>query len=139
MAAGDGGWGWRLGMSEPWVAESVDELVRGATDRRAVRSSDAKSGASFETLTIGGRACFLKVLSADSDWIMRCTGNRSHWEFTVWRAGLYQDVPAVIDPAMIGMALDETQTRAAAVGHADARLLRLPGPGRRRPDRRHPA
>ncbi len=96
-------------MSEPWVAESVDELVRGATDRRSVRSSDAKSGALFETLTIGGRACFFKVLSADSDWIMRCTGNRNHWEFTVWRSGLYQDVPAVIDPAMIGMALDHTQ------------------------------
>ena len=76
-----------------------------------MRSSDAKSGATFETLTIDGRSCFLKVVSADSDWIMRCTGNTSHWEFTVWRAGLYADVPTVIDPAMIGMALDDIGDR----------------------------
>jgi hypothetical protein len=90
----------------PWVAASVDELLRGATDRVGVRTSDAKSGASFERLLVDGRRCFLKVLSADDDWIMRVTGNTSHWELTVWRAGLYHRTPDVIDHAMIGMALD---------------------------------
>jgi hypothetical protein len=99
-------------MSEPWVAGSIEELVRGASDRRPVRSSDAKSGATFETLTLDGIACFLKVLSADTDWIMRCTGNTSHWEFLVWRAGLYDQVPEVIDSAVLGMALDRTATGA---------------------------
>ncbi len=45
------------------VANSVDtieELLAGATDRRPVRSSDAKSGADFELLTIQGRSCFLR-------------------------------------------------------------------------------
>ena len=93
------------------VANSVDtieELAAGATDRRPVRSSDAKSGADFELLTIDGRSCFLKVLDAESDWIMRVTGNTDHWEYKVWRAGLYHRFPDVIDHTIIAMALDTT-------------------------------
>ena len=40
-----------------------------------MHSSDAKSGASFEKLIIDGRRCFLKLVSAQDDWIMRVTGN----------------------------------------------------------------
>ena len=93
------------------VANSVDtieELAAGATDRRPVRTSDAKSGADFELLTIEGRSCFLKVLDAESDWIMRVTGNTDHWEHKVWRAGLYHRFPDVIDHTIIAMALDTT-------------------------------
>ena len=73
--------------------DTIEELAAGATDRRPVRSSDAKSGADFELLTIDGRSCFLKVLDAESDWIMRVTGNTDHWEHKVWRAGLYHRFP----------------------------------------------
>ena len=90
----------------PWIAGSLDELVAGATDRVEVRTSDAKSGARFERLVIDGRRCFLKVLSAEDDWIMRVTGNTSNWEFKVWRAGLYAQTPSVIDHTMLGMALE---------------------------------
>ena len=93
------------------VANSVDtieKLVAGAKDRRSVRSSDAKSGADFELLTILGRSCFLKVLDTESDWIMRVTGNTDHWEHKVWRAGLYHHFPDVIDHTIIAMALDTT-------------------------------
>ena len=89
-----------------WVAASLDELIAGATNRVPVRTDDAKSGAMFERLTIEGKPHFLKLLSADSDWIMRITGNTTNWEFTVWKAGLYQQVPDVIDHAMVGMALE---------------------------------
>ena len=34
----------------PRIADSLDELVAGATDRVEVRTSDAKSGARFERL-----------------------------------------------------------------------------------------
>jgi len=87
---------------------TIEELVAGATDRRPVRSSDAKSGADFELLTLDDRSCFLKVLDAESDWIMRVTGNTDHWEHKVWRAGLYQRFPDVIDHTIIAMALDTT-------------------------------
>lgn len=90
----------------PWIAGSLDELIAGATDRVEVRTSDAKSGARFERLVIDGRPCFLKVLSAEDDWIMRVTGNTSNWEFKVWRAGIYAQTPSVIDHTMLGMALE---------------------------------
>jgi hypothetical protein len=88
--------------------DTIEELVAGATGRRPVRTSDAKSGADFELLTIDGRSCFLKVLDAESDWIMRVTGNTDHWEHKVWRAGLYHRFPDVIDHTIIAMALDTT-------------------------------
>jgi hypothetical protein len=94
----------------PWVAGSIEELTAGATHRVTTHSTDAKSGARFERLTIEGVRYFLKVLSPQSDWIMRCTGNTTHWEFRAWRAGLYQAVPEVIDPAMVGMALETTES-----------------------------
>ena len=93
-------------LDAPWVAATLDELIVGATERTTVRTDDAKSGASFERLQIGGSSHFLKVLSAESDWIMRVTGNTTNWEHTVWRNGLYQRVPEEIDHAIVGMALE---------------------------------
>jgi hypothetical protein len=86
------------------AAASIEELTAGATDRIAVRTLDAKSGARFERLTIGGQPHFLKVLSAADDWIMRVTGNTTNWELQVWEAGLYDQVPGVIDHTIVGMA-----------------------------------
>ena len=78
---------------DPWVTTSVAELLRDATECRPVLTVDGKSGARFEKLVIKNRPCFLKVLSTDSDWIMRCTGNTSYWEFQVWSAGRYHATP----------------------------------------------
>lgn len=80
--------------------------MAGATDRVEVRTDDAKSGAHFERLVIDGRARFLKVLTAEDDWIMRMTGNTTNWEFQVWRAGIYGDLPSSIDHTVLGMALE---------------------------------
>ncbi len=90
----------------PWIAASLDELIAGATDRTPLQPPDARSGAVFERLTIDSEPYFLKLLSADTDWIMRCTGNTTNWEFKVWQAGLYHRTPEVIDHAMVGMALE---------------------------------
>jgi hypothetical protein len=90
----------------PRVASSIDELISGATDRVAINPADGKSGNSYELLAIGGARYFLKILSYEADWIMRCTGNTDHWEFKAWRAGLYDRCPAEVDHAMVGMALD---------------------------------
>ena len=94
--------------------DTIEELAAGATDRRPVRSTDAKSGAEFELLTVDGRPCFLKVLDAESDWLLRVTGNTDHWEYKVWRAGPYGRLPDVIDHTIIAMALDSTGVRRAS-------------------------
>ena len=96
----------RTESTTPWIAASLDELIAGATDRTQLHPEDARSGAVFERLTINGEPHFLKVLSADTDWIMRCTGNTTNWEFKVWKAGVYQRTPDVIDHAMVGMSLE---------------------------------
>ena len=92
--------------TQPYVAATLDELVSGATDRVEVRTPDAKSGARFETLRLDGVPHFLKSLSAEDDWIMRVTGNDSHWELKVWQAGIYDATPDVIDHTIVGMALE---------------------------------
>jgi hypothetical protein len=114
--------------SLPWIARSIEALLRGASERVAVRSTDARSGASFEKLIIDGRPCFLKVVSAEDDWIMRLTGNRQ-WEFEVWQAGLYHRVPTIIDHAMIGMALEDSEgaPRMAMLMHDRSSDLVAPG------------
>jgi hypothetical protein len=91
----------------PRIAATLDELVGAATDRVEVRTADAKSGAYFERLRIDGVPHFLKVLSDGDDWIMRVTGNDSHWEFKAWQAGIYAEMPSVIDHTVVGMALEQ--------------------------------
>ncbi len=93
-------------MEGPRIAGSIDELVAGASTRTPVTTVDGKSGAQFERLVIDGERYFLKVLSAADDWIMRCTGNTTNWEFQVWEAGLYLQAPAVIDHAVVAMSLE---------------------------------
>ena len=90
----------------PRIASSIDELVAGATDRVAINPEDGKSGNSYELLTIDGARYFLKILSYNADWIMRCTGNTEHWEYKAWQAGIYDRCPPEVDHAMVGMALD---------------------------------
>jgi hypothetical protein len=90
----------------PRVASSIDELVAGATDRVEINPADGKSGNRYELLTIDGERYFLKTLSYDADWIMRCTGNTEHWEYKAWTAGLYDRCPGEVDHAMVGMALE---------------------------------
>ncbi len=90
----------------PCIAPTLEDLIAGATDRTPVRPEDARSGATFERLTINGEPHFLKLLTADTDWIMRVSGNTTNWEFKVWKAGIYHRTPAVVDHAIVGMALE---------------------------------
>ena len=47
-----GAMAWIAGVADS--VDTIEKLVPGATERRPVRSSDAKSGASFEQMTIEG-------------------------------------------------------------------------------------
>jgi hypothetical protein len=102
-------------LMPPRTAASIDELIAGATDRVVINPADGKSGNSYELLTIDGERYFLKTLSYDADWIMRCTGNTEHWEYKAWQAGLYDRCPPEVDHAMVGMALE---------GELQAQLMR---------------
>ncbi len=86
------------------VAASVDELVAGATDRRAFRNADGKSGSAFERVVIDGEPHVLKVMHVDDDWIARSLGDLGCHQVTMWASGLYDAFPDAIDHAVVGAA-----------------------------------
>jgi hypothetical protein len=86
------------------VASSIDELVEGATDRRAFRNPDGKSGSTFERLVIEGEPHVLKVMHVDDDWIARSLGDLGGHQVTMWASGLYDALPGSIDHAVVGAA-----------------------------------
>ncbi|MGE0138976.1 MAG: hypothetical protein AB7R77_14230, partial [Ilumatobacteraceae bacterium] len=108
---------------------TLDELLARTTHREALRPEDARSGAHFERVVIDGERYFLKVLSTESDWIMRVTGNTSNWEHKVWSAGLYHQTPGELDHAMVAMVLEDVGgvDRLAMLMHDRAGDLVPPG------------
>jgi hypothetical protein len=92
-------------MPERAVASSVEELLAGATGRRAMLSTDSKSGARFERVTIDSEPHVVKYLHVDDDWIMRSTGDLACRPVTVWRSGILDRVPPCVDHAVVGAAV----------------------------------
>jgi len=83
----------------------VEELLAGATERQAMLSTDSKSGARFERVSIDGEPHVVKYLHVDDDWIMRSTGDVACRPVTVWRAGILDQVPSCLDHAVVGAAV----------------------------------
>jgi Phosphotransferase enzyme family len=86
------------------VAASVAELIDGASGRRPFRTSDAKSGSSFERVEIDGERFVLKVMHVDDDWLARSMGDVACRQVRVWAAGLLDALPAAIDHTVVGAA-----------------------------------
>ena len=74
--------------------------------------ADARAGAEYEHITIGGDAYFVKRLSPASDWIMRVTGDRVHRPYLVWQAGIMDRAPGCIDHTVVAMEVDGTGDQA---------------------------
>jgi hypothetical protein len=86
------------------VAASVAELIDGASGRQPFRTSDAKSGSSFERVEIDGEHYVLKVMHVDDDWLARSMGDVACRQVRVWSAGLFDALPATIDHTIVGAA-----------------------------------
>jgi hypothetical protein len=86
------------------VASSVGELIDGATGRRPFRTSDAKSGSSFERVEIDGARYVLKAMHVDDDWLARSMGDVTCRPVRVWAAGLLEAFPRTIDHTVVGAA-----------------------------------
>jgi len=85
---------------------SIDELLSGVTWREPLVADDGKSGNTLERVEIDGTRYVVKHQSVEADWIMRVTGDRVFWPHVLWRGGLFDQVPACIDHAVVAMALD---------------------------------
>jgi thiamine kinase-like enzyme len=71
-------------------------------------STDSKSGARFERVTIDGERFVLKHVDPAVDWIARQTGDIGCWPVVVWEAGLVDLAPGVIDHTIVGAARTAT-------------------------------
>lgn len=100
-------------LSAPLIADSVEELVAGASVREPLVHGDSKSGARFERVVLDGRALVLKHLRLADDWIMRVTGDLGCRPVQVVAAGLLDRLPASIDPAVVGAAWDPERREGA--------------------------
>lgn len=93
----------------PPVARSLDDLLAGASAPEPFDGAAGKSGARFERVRIDGRPCVVKYLSVDGDWLMRASGNLVPATLTLWQRGIFGRLPACLDPAMLGIALDDAR------------------------------
>jgi hypothetical protein len=94
----------------------LTQLLESASSREVVSPTDGKSTSAFERVNIQGERYFLKRLSPASDWIMRSTGDHVHRPYLVWMAGILDEVPACIDPAVVAMEIE---------GHGDEAELSI--------------
>jgi hypothetical protein len=75
---------------------------RGPMDKHV----DSLSGSSFERAVIGGEPFVVKYLGHERDWLARALGDRDCWTWTLWRTGLLDALPPVIDHAIVAMSRD---------------------------------
>jgi Phosphotransferase enzyme family len=88
------------------VVDTVEELLAGATSREPVGSQALLTGGRRERVRIGGQPFLLERFSRDDDWVLRATGDLACRPLLVWRSGLLDRLPAVLDHGVVAAARD---------------------------------
>ena len=88
------------------VADSVAELLAGASEREPIVDGAGKSGARLERVVIDGRRYVVKYLHIADDWTMRAAGDLAGATFTAWRRGLLARLPDCINQPIVAVAKD---------------------------------
>jgi hypothetical protein len=86
---------------------SAQELLARSSRRQRVEPADARAGAVFERVTVGAESFFVKRLSPSSDWVMRIAGDHVHRPYLIWRSGLMDQAPDLIDHTVVAMDLSD--------------------------------
>src|SRR5689334_9010536 len=89
------------------TAGSAQDLLARASSRNRVQPADARAGAVFERVAVDGESFFVKRLTASSDWIMRIAGDNVHRPYLIWRSGLMDRAPGLIDHTVVAMDLTD--------------------------------
>ena len=89
------------------VADSVAQLLAGASEREPIVDGAGKSGARLERVVIDGRRYVVKYLHIADDWTMRAAGDLTGATFTAWRRGLLARLPDCINQPIVAVAKDE--------------------------------
>lgn len=86
------------------VAGSLAELLDGTTARGGLHRMDSLSGATFTRVERDGQPFVVKHLSPSTDWVMRATRDTRFRPVQMWESGLYDALPACLDPTVVGAA-----------------------------------
>jgi aminoglycoside phosphotransferase (APT) family kinase protein len=105
-------------VAEVRCEPSVEQMLRGASNREPWKNSDSLSGSRLERAVIDGQRVVVKYVCVDDDWIMRATGDLHCRQLTLLTSGTLDRLPAVIDHAIIACA-----PYTSAQGHRGAALL----------------
>jgi hypothetical protein len=87
------------------ITASAQDLLARASSRQRVEPADARAGAVFERVAVGPESYFVKRLSPASDWVMRIAGDHVHRPYLIWRSGLMDRAPDLIDHTVVAMDL----------------------------------
>jgi hypothetical protein len=97
------------------VAASLTEILGHEVAGDPLTSTDGKTGAQLERVTVDGQGWVLKHLHLATDWGMRATGDLGPRAVTVWRDGWLDRLPASIDHAVAAVAWDDRDGHRGAV------------------------
>jgi hypothetical protein len=102
------------------VARSLDELLAGATSREALKTSDSKSGAAFERVTIGGSSYVVKHFT-EPDWLADGSRDVTCRSVGLFEDGVYAAAADIVDSTVVNVArLGEPDRWPAAMLMRDA-------------------
>lgn len=93
-----------LALTPRPVVSSLDELLAGVTSREPYLTTDSKSGNAFERVVIDGERLIVKYVHVDEDFTIRGLGDLGPRPLFVWRAGLMDLAPDLIDHGVVGVA-----------------------------------
>jgi hypothetical protein len=99
-------------MATRTTAGSEQELLAGCTSRTPMTVVDGLSNTPMERLVVDGERLVVKWMSWDTDWVMRFSQDRSCRAVVLWETGLYDEIDAYVDHAVVGACRDEVTGRA---------------------------
>ncbi|KAA1421274.1 phosphotransferase [Nocardioides humilatus] len=97
-----------------YVAESIETLLAGVTDRRPL-DGPGKSGAQLERVAIDGAPYVVKYLDRDADWTLRVADIPGSATVALWRRGVLARLPQCFNQPIVAVAHDATRPTLSAL------------------------
>jgi hypothetical protein len=99
-------------MATRTSARSEDDLLAGVTSRAPMTTVDGLSNVPMERVVRDGRRYVVKWLSPELDWVMRFSDDEVCRPVLLWETGLYDEISAFVEHAVVDVCRDETTGRA---------------------------
>jgi hypothetical protein len=99
-------------MGTRTTAGSEAELLAGCTSRTPMQPADGLSNVPMERVVIDGERMIVKWLAPETDWVMRMSDDTKVLPVLLWELGLYDEIAAFLDPAVVAACRDDATGRA---------------------------